>query len=372
MRIDSIEIRHVAHPMREAWTTAYGSDAAVHGVMVRLRSGRHEGWAEANPLELPTYTPEYAAGAFQVVSTVMAPLVLGRTLESADAVTDALAEFKGNNFAKAALEMAWWNLRSAVTGRPLHALLGGSAREVEVGEALGLTSSLDDLLARIQGAFDAGYRRIKLKVRPERDLAMLQEVRRAFPHGQFHIDGNCGYSLDDMPMFEKLDALGLTMIEQPLGYGDLVEHAKLQRAIATPICLDESCQSVAAARAAIELGSCRIMNIKPPRVGGLGNSLRILALCEEAGIPCWVGSMLESAVGTATNLAFASLPAITLPCDAFPSARFYPEDITRDPLALSSPGMMRPVDAPSPAFAPDPDRLARRTLRAATLEAGPA
>jgi O-succinylbenzoate synthase len=278
-----------------------------------------------------------------------------------------LSEFKGNNFAKAALEIAWWNLQSSISGKPLHALLGGSVRDVPVGEALGITSSLDELLGRIQKAFDIGYTRIKLKVRPDRDIDMLNEVRRAFPKGRFHIDGNCGYSIDDMPMFEKLDRLNLVMIEQPLGYGDLLEHAKLQRAIETPICLDESCVSVAATRAAIELGSCKIINIKPPRVGGLANSIRILDVCRQANIPCWVGSMLETSLGTASNLAFASLPGIDLPCDAFPSKRFYAEEITERELDLSGPGTMRPLDVPSSAHAPLPSRLNARVVSHARL-----
>lgn len=367
MRIDSVDVYHVAHPMREAWSTAYGSDESVHGLLVRLKSGEHEGWAESNPLEFPTYTPEYAAGAFQIVSTLFAPAIVGREMETADDVLAALADFRGNNFAKAVLEIGWWNLQSSMSGRPLHDLLGGFMRDVEVGEAFGLTSSLDELLARIQRASDAGYRRIKLKVRPDRDLAMLNEVRRAFPKGQFHIDGNCGYTIEDLPMFEELDKLGLMMIEQPLGYGDLLDHAKLQRAMQTPICLDESCVSVAAARAAIELGSCKIMNIKPPRVGGLLNSRRILELCSQSNMPAWVGSMLETSIGTASNLAFATLPGITLPCDAFPSARFYPEEITAVPLELAGPGVMRPLEASASSHRPVKTRLQERTVSYAAL-----
>ncbi len=369
MRIDRIEIHHTAHPMQEAWSTAYGSDETVNGVLVRLCAAGAEGWAESNPLELPTYTPEYAAGVFRLLSDVMAPRIVGQELESAEALLAALQEFKANNFAKAALEIAWWNLQSGITGRPLYDLLGGSLRDIPVGEALGISSSLDELLQRIGKAFDQGYARVKLKVRPDRDLEVLQEVRRAFPDGQFHIDGNCGYSLDDLAMFRELDKLGLLMIEQPLGYGDLVEHAKLQREIETPICLDESCASVAAARAAIELGACKIMNIKPPRVGGLANSRRILALCREAGIACWVGSMLETSIGTATNLAFASLPGIDLPSDAFPSARFYREEITERELALSAPGAMRPLEVASSAHLPLASRLKGRTIESRLLVA---
>src|SRR5262249_45190309 len=161
--------------------------------------------------------------------------------------------------------------------------LGGVDRDVAAGEALGVETSIDHLLARIQASVDGGYQRIKLKVQPDRDLVVLEEVRRTFPDVAFHIDGNCGYTLDDWPMFEALDKLGLVMIEQPLGYGDLIDHARLQARMETAICIDESCSSVEAARAAIELDACRIINIKPPRVGGLTNSLKIAALCADAG-----------------------------------------------------------------------------------------
>jgi O-succinylbenzoate synthase len=195
----------------------------------------------------------------------------------------------------------------------------------------------------------------------------LEEVRRAFPDGVFHIDCNCGYTIADFPMFERLDKLKLAMIEQPLGYGDLHDHAKLQRAIETPICLDESCTSVATAQMAIELGSCRIINIKPPRVGGLSNSIKILDLCNRSNIQCWVGSMLESSIGGASNLAFASLPGISLPSDIFPSNRFYDPEISERPLELSGKGTMRPIDLPASAITPVASRLEARTIESGTL-----
>jgi O-succinylbenzoate synthase len=369
MKIDAIDVYYLAHPMQEAWSTAYGSDEAVHGVFVRLRSGEHVGWSEANPLELPTYTPEWAAGVFQTVSKVFAPAILGKDMETADDVLKALVVFRANNFAKAALEIAWWSLQSSISGVPLYSLLGGSLRDVKVGEALGLTGSLDELLSRIGRAFETGYERVKLKVRPDKDIEMLTEVRRAFPRGKFHIDGNCGYTLDDLPMFEKLDKLGLIMIEQPLAYGDLLDHAKLQHAIETPICLDESCTSAAVTRQAIDIGACKIINIKPPRVGGLANSKRILDVCVAGNVPAWVGSMLETSIGTASNLAFATLPGITLASDAFPGPRFYAEEITEQILNLSGPGVMRPLDSPASALQPLATRLMERTISHVSLNA---
>ena len=367
MLIDTIDVFHVAHPMREPWTTAYGSDALVHSVLVRITGEGEEAWAESSPLELPTYSPEYAAGVMQTVAMVMAPSIVGKEFNSGGEVNEALSSFKGNCFAKAALEIAWWQLQSVLTGTPLFELLGGVDRPIAAGEALGVEQSLDDLLARIDNAFEAGYKRIKLKVSPDRDLIVLREVRRAFPDGAFHIDCNCAYTLDDWHMFEELDDLGLVMIEQPLSYGDIVNHAKLQDRMATAICLDESCTSVDVTKSAIELGSCRIMNIKPPRVGGLANSLAIANLCFDAGIDCWVGSMLESAIGASVNLALASLPQVQLPSDVFPSKRFYEEEISENDLQLSGPGLMRPFPGPANAFAPVLSRVEQRTIAHLTV-----
>jgi O-succinylbenzoate synthase len=368
--IDAIDVYHVGHPLREAWTTAYGSDAVAHSVLIRATSRDQEAWAEACPLERPTYSPEYAAGVFELITRVMAPVVIGQELASAQQVLALLGPFKGNRFAKAALEIAWWQLHSALTGTPLYRLLGGVGRAVAAGEALGVETSIDHLLALIQASVDSGYQRIKLKVRPDRDLLVLQEVCRTFPNVGFHIDGNCGYSLEDWPLFAQLDELGLVMIEQPLGYGDIVEHAELQKRMQTPICLDESCTSVEAARAAISLGACRVINIKPARVGGLTDSLAIAALCDESGLECWVGSMLESSIGGAANLALASIASIRLPSDIFPSQRFYDEEITERELVLSGPGTMRPLEVPASDLRPIPTRLAERTLAHARVSFG--
>jgi O-succinylbenzoate synthase len=369
MRIDEITLYHVQHPLIEPWATAYGSDPSVHSVLVKMRSGHGSAWAESSPLRAPTYSPECAAGVFLVASQFMAPALVGHEVASARELLDRLAGIKGNPFAKAALEISWWMLKAQVDGAPLHRLLGGKPGEVRVGADFGLTEDIEGLLRRIQAAIDLGHERVKLKVKPGHDLHVLRAVRREFPRLVCHIDCNSGYTLKDLELFRRIDELGLAMIEQPLRHDDLIDHARLQKALATPICLDESCNSVASARAAIEIGACRYMNVKPGRVGGLQNAIDIHDLCRAAGIPCWVGGMIESSVGAGICLELATLPNFTYPADIFPSRRFFTEEISARELALSSPGRMRVEDATPWPYVPIEERLQRRTVSTTTVRA---
>lgn len=367
MLIESIEVYYVKHPLISPWRTAYGEDADVYSVMVRMNSGSHSGWSESTPLYAPTYSPEFAAGAYGLVKDILAPLLVGKAMASAPELLEQLNIFKGNPFAKAAVEIAWWVLEANIQGKPLHQLLGGKRKEVDVGADFGVTDSIEALLGQIQGAVDAGVKRVKLKFRPGWDIDMLAEVRRHFPDFTFHIDCNAGYELSDLPLFKKVDAFHLAMIEQPLFYTDLHDHAKLQAQLETPICLDESCNSVRAARIALELGACRYMNIKPGRVGGLQNALEIHNLCQQAGIPCWVGGMLESSIGAAICVELATLDNFVYPNDIFPSDRFYREEISRNRVELSGPGLMKASDVPGIPYEPIPERLEARTLAKAVI-----
>jgi O-succinylbenzoate synthase len=334
MRIDRIDLYHVAMPLTYPWRTAYGEDAAVGSVLVKLTSGPAYGWGEASPLAAPCYSPEWAGGVFAVLRDWLAPAILGHDIDNGADLNRRLALFKGNPFAKAALDTAWWSLHARSTRTPLHRLLGGTRDTVDVGADFGVMDSLDDLIRAVAAAVDAGFRRVKLKFRPGWDTPMLEVVRREFPKLTMHIDCNSGYRLDDLALFRTIDRFELAMIEQPLAHDDLVDHAKLARAIATAICLDESITSLDRARQAIELGSCGWVNIKPGRVGGLTNALAIHDLCRRAGIPCWVGGMLESAVGAAHCVALATLANFTYPADIFPSSRFYHEDLASPAIEL--------------------------------------
>ncbi len=334
MNIDRIELFHVAMPLIYPWRTAYGEDAAIHSVLCRISSGSVDGWGESAPFAAPCYSPEFGAGVFQVLKDWLGPAVLGKDIQSGDQLQQHLAVFKGNQFAKGALDCAWWSLFSRLSNKPLHAALGATRNEVPVGADFGVMDRIDDLLEGIGRAVAGGFPRIKLKFRPGWDIEMLQAVRRQHPEFTFHIDCNSGYRLTDLAMFQKLDEFNLAMIEQPLQHDDLIDHARLQASIKTPVCLDESMTNPRRAEQAVEMKSCRYVNIKPGRVGGLTNAVKIHDICQQAGIPCWVGGMLESATGASHCVALATLDNFIYPADIFPSSRFYHEDLSDPPLEL--------------------------------------
>lgn len=335
MKIDTIEVYYVTLPLIYPWRTAYGEDYDIHSVLVKATSGEYTGWAETTPFYAPTYSPETAMSAFLCIKDFLAPRIVGVELESAEEVNREMSIYKGNPFAKAGVEIAWWMLCAMMQNKPLHELLGGRRKTVEAGADFGVQDSIDMLLEKIEKALDTGHKRVKLKTRPGWDLEMLQAVRGAFPDATFHIDCNSGYTLEDAPLFRKIDKLGLAMIEQPLFHTDLLEHAELQKQLETPVCLDESVKSVRDMEWAIRLKSCRYVNIKTGRVGGLHNALSIHNLAMDAGIPAWVGGMLESGIGAGISVELATLSNFVYPGDLFPTSAFYTEDLTDPPLVLN-------------------------------------
>lgn len=368
MKIDRIELYHVAMPLISPWRTAYGEDAAIHAVLCQMSSGSLDAWGESAPFAAPCYSPEWAGGAFALARDWLAPAIVGQDIRSGDQLQGRLAMFKGNPFAKAALDSAWWSLYSLQENRPLHELLGASRSEVAVGADFGVMDRIDDLLEDIDRAVEEGFPRVKLKFRPGWDVDMLRAVRDRHPEQTIHIDCNSGYRIGDADLFKEVDRFHLAMIEQPLQHDDLHDHAKLQSHIQTPVCLDESIISVDRARQALELGSCRYVNIKPGRVGGLTNAVAIHDLCRDAGIPCWVGGMLESATGASQCAALAMLDNFTYPADIFPSSRFYHEDLADPPLELHrSDDGIPSVAAPMTPPAPVPDRLKELTIASAIV-----
>src|SRR5262249_33013385 len=292
-RIDRIDLYRVAMPLIYPWRTAYGEDAVIQSVLVKITSDSLVSWGETSPLAGPMYSPEWAAGVFQVARDWLAPRLVRQTIGSGEQLQQLLGIFKGNYFAKAGFDLAWWDLHAKALGQPLYRVLGGKSPNVIIGADFGVMDSVDELLPKIAEAVAAGFRRVKLKFRPGWDLPMLRAVRRQFPDTIFHIDCNSGYRLADAPLFRAVDEFHLAMIEQPLTHDDLLDHAELQKQIRTPICLDESITSLEKTRKAIAIDACRYVNIKPGRVGGLTNAVAIHNLCREHGIPCWVGGMLE-------------------------------------------------------------------------------
>lgn len=368
-RIERIDIYLVRMPLISPWATACGSDHVIESVLVRMSCSDVQGWGESAPLVWPTYSPEYAAGVFNVVRDILAPRLLGQVISSGHELQDRLACFRGNPFAKAAIDIAWWDLHAKRCGQPLWRLLGGKKPVVQVGEDFGVAQNLEDLIRDIRSVVNAGAKRVKLKYRPGWDLPMIAAVREAFPETVFHIDCNGAYTLNDLPMFKQLDRYGLAMIEQPLAHDDLLDHAQLQRQIATPICLDESINSAAKARKAIQLRACRWINIKPGRVGGLTVALEIHNLCQQAKLPCWVGGMLESSLGVWALVALGTLPNMKYPGDIFPSSKFYRQDLASPEVRLSGPSEITAPSLAGIGCQPVPEQLQRLTTDHAVLRA---
>jgi len=368
MKIYRIHVYHVDMPLVSPFRTAFGDDWTIGSVLVRMESGGVYGWGEASP-GLPTYSAESAQGALLTIREFLAPRLIGRDVDSGGELQRLLSPIKDNRFAKGALDLAWWDLLARTRGEPLYRVLGGADPVVDVGADFGVQDRIDQLLELVGEAVAAGFKRIKLKYRPGWELEMLRSVRGSFPDATIHIDCNSRYTLADLDMFKALEAFNLAMIEQPLAHDDLVDHAKLAAQLATPICLDESITSLNKARKAIELGSARYVNIKTGRVGGLTCAVAIHDLCRDAGVPCWVGGMLESAVGSSHNLALATLGNFTYPADVFPSSRFYAEDLAGPEVALSGPGQITCRDVPGCGAEPAPKRLEAMTVEQATIGA---
>ena len=368
MKIDRIELFHVAMPLIYPWKTAYGEDAEIHSVLCRMDSGSISAWGEAAPLAAPCYSSEWGGGIFEVAKKWLAPTLIGKHVNSGTELQDLLAVYKGNPFAKAILDNTWWSLQSIIEDKPLYQLLGGSRNCVPVGADFGIMDSIDDLLNSIQDATSQQFRRVKLKYRPGWDESMLKAVREHFPRDVFHIDCNSGYRIHDKDMFRRLDDYNLAMIEQPLNHDDLLNHAELARHIKTPVCLDESIASVHLAKQAIVLNSCDYVNIKPGRVGGLTNAKEIHDLCQKASVPCWVGGMLESATGGTICAALATLPNFVYPADIFPSDRYYEADLSDNPIVLSRDDEDKPAIVVADKIpTPNSDRLAEWTLQSAVI-----
>jgi O-succinylbenzoate synthase len=369
MRIDRIDLFHVRMPLIYPWRTAYGEDADIEAVLCRLTSGSVSAWGESSPLAAPCYSPEWAGGIFATCKQWLAPQLLHQDVTSGEDVQQRLSLFKGNSFAKAILDTAWWNLHSRIANKPLHEVLGATRNIVPVGADFGVMDSLDDLVNAIGPAIDEKFPRVKLKFRPGWDVPMLQAVRKNFPTHVFHIDCNSGYRIKDLPLLQEIDQFNLAMIEQPLRHDDVVDHAELQKQIKTPVCLDETIAHPDHAALAIRLKSCRYVNIKPGRIGGLTNAVKVHDMCQAASIPCWVGGMLESATGANICVALGMLDNFQYPADIFPSSRFYHVDLAEEPLELVKDANGIPsVQAPDRIPDPHADRLAKLTVQQATLK----
>ncbi|NIV30975.1 MAG: o-succinylbenzoate synthase, partial [Anaerolineae bacterium] len=307
MRIDQVEIRYIRLPLVHPFETSFGREDARHTIIVAVRGEGLTGWGEAATSEGPWYEYETVETAWHALRDFLGPRLVGQEVSTVRDAARLMAPVRGHNLAKMGMEAAICDLQGQVEGKSVSRLLGGIRAEVAVGVSIGVQGSVPDLLDRIDGFLEQGYGRVKIKIRPGWDVDVVRQVRKRYPDLSLMVDANSAYSLDNSELLAALDEFGLLMIEQPLAHDDLVDHAKLQRRLRTPVCLDESVPSLAAARAALALGSGRIINIKPGRVGGLTVAMDIHDLCQTRDVPVWCGGMLETGIGRAHNVALASL-----------------------------------------------------------------
>jgi O-succinylbenzoate synthase len=338
MHVDSARALLVRMPLKDPWKTSFGAQPDITTVVVRLSSDGVSGWGEAAPGTWPWFCGEWGQATFALVRDYMLPRLAGAHIDDINELTGTFADLRENTFAKAAIETAWWALRGRAEQRPLSHYIGGTRSTVSAGADFDIHASTDELLAKVTAAVGSGCPRVKLKMGRQTKIDQIAEVRRVFPDTTFHVDCNAGFTRDDCGYLEQLDSLGLAMIEQPMGKDDLLGAAELQRRLETPVCLDESIQSLHHLEVALELGSCRFVNVKPGRVGGLWAASTIGRAAAREGIGVVVGNMLESSIGAHVCLALASCEWATYPADLFASERFFSQPLAAADIAPSTPG----------------------------------
>jgi o-succinylbenzoate synthase len=368
MRLNKLTLREIHLRLVSPFETSFGKTDLRRIVLVESEIDGISGWGESTAGENPYYCYETVETAWHILRDHLWPIMRGREVSSASDVWDLLERVRGHNMAKAALETAFWDAEAKLRNLPLAKLLGGTREEIPCGVSIGIQPSLPDLIAKVEKELAAGYQRIKIKIKPGQDVEPVRALRDRFPQIRLMVDANSAYTLEDAPLLKQLDAYYLIMIEQPLGYDDIFSHVALQRQLETPICLDECIHDVEHARAAIELGACRIINIKLGRVGGHTPARRIHDLCQSNSIPVWCGGMLESGIGRAHNIAMSSLPNFSLPGDVSASRRYWAEDIIEPEVEVSRQGTIRVPTAPGIGYAPQMDRIEVVTHRRETLE----
>lgn len=366
-RVRSIELRLVGMPLVRPFRTSFGESTYKECVLVRVQTDDAAGWGECVAGPEPDYSEEWNDGAWLVLRHFLGPALLAAGDLGIDEVERVLAAVRGHPMAKATLLDAFVDATLRAEGRSLATFLGAERDRVVCGVSVGIAPSTERLLEQVAGYLAEGYRRIKLKIEPGTDIERVRAVRQAHPHIPLSVDANAAYTLGDVGVLRELDAFGLLMIEQPLHHSDLLEHSKLQAQIETAICLDESIRSAADAAAGIELGACRIVNVKQGRVGGVLEARRVHDVCSALGVPVWCGGMLETGIGRATNLALAAMPNFTLPGDTSASRRYFDEDLT-EPFELATDGTMGVPDGPGIGVDPLPGRLEACTVRVERIE----
>lgn len=364
MRLMRIGLRLIRMPLVHHFETSFGRTYERRIVLVEVEDDDGAvGWGEVTCGEAPFYNEEWVDAAWLVLRDFVAPRVLGANAVSAARVAELTARVRGHRMARGGLEAACWELEARKAGRPLWRHIGGVQAAVPCGVSIGIQDSLDELFALIDRELEAGYRRVKVKIKPGWDVDVIRSVRKRYPNLPLMADANSAYTLDDLPRLKALDEFGLMMLEQPLGHDEIYDHATLQSALQTPVCLDECIRTNHHAQQAIKLGACQVVNIKLGRVGGFAEALRIHGTCRDAGIPVWCGGMLEAGIGRAHNVALATLENFALPGDVSASKRYWKQDIIAPEVQVDSDGTIAAREEPGLGYGLDLERIEALTER---------
>ena len=364
MQIERITLHQIKMPLVHFFETSFGRTTDRHMVLVEVSSGGISGWGEITAGENPFYNEEWTESAWLIARDYVAPRILNHKFESAADVGARTAHIRGHNMARGGVEAAIWDLEACMLGRPLYQHIGGGARrEIPCGVSIGIQESVPQLLQKIETELAAGYQRIKMKISPTWDVDVVREVRRRFPKTLVMADANSAYTLADAARLKCLDEFGLMMIEQPLAHDEIIDHAKLQAQLKTPICLDECIRSAHHAEQALAMNAGRIINIKLGRVGGFAEAKKVHDVAQAAGVPVWCGGMLESGIGRAHNIALATLPNFVLPGDVSASKRYWKRDIIQPAVETTPRGTIEVRDAPGFGYDLDIDFIQSITVR---------
>jgi o-succinylbenzoate synthase len=368
INVRSVELIEINLPLVHFFETSFGRTYERRIILVRIEDiDGDEGWGEITCGETPSYSDEWTDSAWVTTEKILAPMVVGRGFTLAADVWDTMKKVRGHRMSKAGIETACWDLEAKKLGVPLWGHIGGVRSEIECGVSIGIQDSVEQLLGKIQTELDAGYRRIKIKIAPAWDYDIVRAVRERFGDINLMADANSAYTLDDIDLLRRMDEFNLMMIEQPLAHDDMLDHAKLQREIETPICLDESIKSPDDARKAIELNAGKIINVKLGRVGGYNQALQIESICRESGIPVWCGGMLETGIGRAHNIAMSTLDGFSLPGDVSASKRYWHEDIIEPPVEVTARGTITPSEILGIGFTVNRNRVENLTARTSVI-----
>ncbi|MDN4524036.1 o-succinylbenzoate synthase [Fictibacillus fluitans] len=347
MNIERVSLTQLQIPLKSRFETSFGGVELKNFLLVSVEGGGKTGFGESVAMPYPIYNEETTETVKYMLKEFLIPIVKNSAIQHPKELLKAFSGIRRNNMAKSAIEGAVWDLYAKQKNISLAQALGGTKTEVEVGVSIGIESSVDELLRKVDQFLTDGYKKIKVKIKPDWDIVPIKAIRDHFgDQVPLMADANSAYTLKDLDILKQLDEFNLMMIEQPLAHDDIVDQAILQSQLVTPVCLDESIHTLEDARKALQLGSCKIINIKIGRVGGLTEAIRIHDYCSEQGIPVWCGGMLEAGVGRAHNLAITSLSNFVIPGDTSPSNRYWSEDIVEPEISFSKPGMITVPSGP--------------------------